>query len=290
MVKSVGSGIKTSSGSVKTAAKSTASSISKSFTSQSGSMVRAGSTLINALARGMNSKANAARTAAKHIASSAASAISGTRSSFYSSGSSAASGFASGISSGSFAAATAARAMASAASKAARDALDVNSPSKVFMRIAKSVPEGFALGVSRNVGMVIDATKSMGGTAITSMKSALTNVGKVIDSDMDINPTIAPVVDLSNVKSGVSAINGMFDKTMSVGAMADANAINMSMNRRVQNGVNDDVVSAIRDLGDAINNSSGDSYTINGVTYDDGSNITDAVKSIVRAARIERRV
>ena len=290
MIKSVGSGIKSSSGSVKSAAKSAASSISTSFTSQSGSMVRAGSTLINALARGMNSKAGAARTAAKHVASSAASAISGTRSSFYSAGSSAASGFASGISSGSFAAATAARAMASAAAKAAKDALDINSPSKVFMRIAKSVPEGFALGVSRNVGMVVSATKSMGGTAITSMKSALTNVGKVIDSDMDVNPTIAPVVDLSNVKSGVGAINSMFDKTMSIGVMADANAINMSMNRRSQNGVNDDVVSAIRDLGNAINDSSGDSYTINGVTYDDGSNITDAVKSIVRAARIERRV
>ena len=290
MIKSVGSGIKSSSGSVKSAAKSAASSISTSFTSQSGSMVRAGSTLINALARGMNSKAGAARTAAKHVASSAVSAISGTRSSFYSAGSSAASGFANGISFGSFAAVVAARAMASAAARAAKDALDINSPSKVFMRIAKSVPEGFALGVSRNVGMVVDATKSMGRTAITSMKSALTNVGKIIDSDMDINPTIAPVMDLSNVKSGVGAINGMFDKTMSVGVMADANAINMSMNRRSQNGVNDDVVSAIRDLGNAINNSSGDSYTINGVTYDDGSNITDAVKSIVRAARIERRV
>ena len=290
MIKSVGTGIKSSSGSVKSAAKSAASSISTSFTSQSSSMVRAGSTLISALARGMSSKANMPKSTAKRIASSAATAASGSRNEFFSAGSSAASGFANGISFGSFVAVVAARAMASAAARAAKDALDINSPSKVFMRIAKSVPEGFALGVSRNVGMVVDATKSMGGTAITSMKSALTNVGKVIDSDMDINPTIAPVVDLSNVKSGVGAINGMFDKIMSIGVMADANAINMSMNRRSQNGVNDDVVSAIRDLGNAINDSSGDSYTINGVTYDDGSNITDAVKSIVRAARIERRV
>ena len=57
-----------------------------------------------------------------------------------------------------------------------------------------------------------------------------------------------------------------------------------------QNGGNDDIVSAIKDLKKSINNLSGDTYQINGVTYDDGSNISNAVKSIVRAARVERRV
>ena len=31
------------------------------------------------------------------------------------------------------------------------------------------------------------------------------------------------------------------------------------------------------------------SYTINGVTYDDGTNVSDAVGSLVRAIKIERR-
>ena len=62
------------------------------------------------------------------------------------------------------------------------------------------------------------------------------------------------------------------------------------MMNRNQNGANDDVVSAINDLGKAISNMSGDTYSINGITYDDGSNITNAVQSIVRAARQERRI
>lgn len=289
MVKSVGTGISSNVGSVRSAAKSAASSISTSFTSQSGSMVRAGSSLISALARGMISKQNLAVSAAKRITSAAANAASNS-SRFSSAGKDAAYGFANGISYGSFAASTAAAAMARAAATAAKNALDIKSPSRVFMRIAKFVPEGFALGINRNIDTVINATKSMGDSTISSMKSALARIGKVVDSAVDINPTISPVMDLSNVKSGIGVINGMFDRTMSVGASVNANAINMSMNNRSQNGVNDDVVSAIRDLGKTINRASGDSYNINGVTYDDGSNIADAVKSIVRAARIERRV
>ena len=62
------------------------------------------------------------------------------------------------------------------------------------------------------------------------------------------------------------------------------------MNQRNQNGVNSDVVSAINKLRKDLGNTrGGDTYNVNGVTYDDGSNISNAVKSIVRAARIERR-
>ena len=52
---------------------------------------------------------------------------------------------------------------------------------------------------------------------------------------------------------------------------------------------NDDLISAINDLKRAINGYSGNEYNINGITYDDGSNISNAVKSIIRAAKVERR-
>ena len=34
----------------------------------------------------------------------------------------------------------------------------------------------------------------------------------------------------------------------------------------------------------------GNTYQINGITYDDGSNVVGAVETLVRAARIERRI
>ena len=59
------------------------------------------------------------------------------------------------------------------------------------------------------------------------------------------------------------------------------------MNR--QNGANDDIISALNKLRGDLGNTKGDTYIVDGVTYDDGSNITDAVKTLVRAAKVERR-
>ena len=42
------------------------------------------------------------------------------------------------------------------------------------------------------------------------------------------------------------------------------------------------------DRGD-LGNIGGDTYVIDGVTYDDGTNVSDAVRTLVRAAKIERR-
>ena len=121
------------------------------------------------------------------------------------------------------------------------------------------------------------------------VKDTVSRIADVINSDIDAQPTIRPVLDLSAVSAGAGAISGMFDMSPSVGVMSNLSSISSMMNGR-QNGGNDDVISAIKDLGTALGNARGDSYTINGVTYDDGSNISDAVKSLVRAARMERRI
>ena len=107
---------------------------------------------------------------------------------------------------------------------------------------------------------------------------------------MDLNPTIRPVLDLSDIQAGANDINGMLDHKNTIGLMTNVNSINSMMNRRNQNGVNDDVISAINDLKNTISASSGNSYRIDNITYDDGSNVANAIESLIRAATIERRV
>ena len=51
-----------------------------------------------------------------------------------------------------------------------------------------------------------------------------------------------------------------------------------------------DIVKAVNDLKAAVLDAAGNTYQINGITYDDGSSIGDAVKTLVNAARIERRI
>jgi hypothetical protein len=62
------------------------------------------------------------------------------------------------------------------------------------------------------------------------------------------------------------------------------------MNSRNQNGANADVVSAINKLRKDVGNMERASYNINGITYDDGSAVSEAIKTLVREVKVGRRV
>ena len=180
--------------------------------------------------------------------------------------------------------------MAEAAVKAAREALKINSPSKVFKEIGSGIPEGFAIGIGMLGNTVRQSVTDMTSTAIESTKSAMSNVLDALNSDMDSQPTIRPVIDLTDVRSGANSINRLFSGSQTVRVQTNLNAINSMMNRRSQNGVNDDVISAIDKLRKDVGNISTPSYNIGGITYDDGSNVSEAIKALIRFAKIERRV
>ena len=247
--------------------------------------------LINGFIGGVESKSSNIGDAFEEAAGSAADGIKtqANYEKFKSAGAYLVDGFAEGISSNTYKAEAQSRAMAQAAATAAKEALDINSPSKVFRNIAYSIPEGFAQGIDRRTGMVEDSITSMATAAVNNTKNVISRIADFISSDVDTQPTIRPVLDLSDVKSGANSINGMLDLNGSVGLNANINAISSMMSNKNQNGVNDDVVSAINKLRKDLGNVGGNSYTINGLTYDDGSNVSNAVKTLVRAANIERR-
>ena len=119
---------------------------------------------------------------------------------FYSAGSYVASGFAEGIAEGQFEAISAAVSMATSAYEAAKKALDINSPSKVFSSLAMSVPEGFADGIYKMQYLVEDSATSMTSKAVDSAKKALSSFNKMGNSN-DRVLTIRPVVDMSDINA-----------------------------------------------------------------------------------------
>ena len=119
---------------------------------------------------------------------------------FYSAGSYVASGFAEGIAEGQFEAISAAVAMATSAYEAAKEALDINSPSKVFSSLAMSVPEGFADGIYKMQYLVEDSATSMTSKAVDSAKKALSSFNKMGNSN-DRVLSIRPVVDMSDINA-----------------------------------------------------------------------------------------
>ena len=180
--------------------------------------------------------------------------------------------------------------MAAAAAAAARANLKIHSPSKVFRDIGKYIPQGFAQGIGMFSSTIRRSTSRMAYSAVNTTEEAMGTLLDLLNGDMDNRPSIRPVVDLSDVKTGIDAISNLFDKQQSVGVMSKLNTLSVRMGERNQNGANDDVVSAINRLRKGLDNlPSGDTYTFGNITYGNESEVSNAVHALVRAAIIERR-
>jgi tape measure domain-containing protein len=249
-----------------------------------------GVTIVKAFVTGIKDTSKNAKEAVTTMVSEAAekAGSSSAYDGFYSAGSYCVDGFAAGISDNDYKAAAKAAAMAEAALQAAKEELDINSPSKVFRSIGKSVPEGFAMGISMLSNEVAGSAKNMAKTAIRGTSDAISRIADAVNSDIDAQPTIRPVLDLSDVTAGADTIGSLFNNRPSVGVTSNIRAINSMMNN--QNGGNDDVVSAINKLRKDLGNVGNTYNSINGITYDDEGVVSDAIETIVRAARRERRV
>lgn len=242
---------------------------------------------------GINSNTSKPANAMKTATSNAVTKVRSYYSSFYSAGSYLVTGFKNGISENTFRAEATAKAMAEAALEAAKEALKEHSPSKAMYEVGDYAGQGFVNGLDAYEDKSYDSGYMMADYARQGLAKAIAKVQSLANSEMDIQPTIAPVVDLSGVTKGSNAIAAMLDQNTTIGAsvsLAGVNSISATMSRNRQNGGFDDVVTAIDKLRKDLSNIGGSSYTINGVTYDDGSAISGAIESIVRAARLERRM
>lgn len=289
LISTLTKGMTSKQGSLRSAASSTVNVISKAFSSEKDTFKTTGVDFISKLTAGMSSKSGTVKSTLSKMISTMVTTTRGYYDNFHSAGSYLVTGFANGISANTYKAKAKAKAMAEAAVKAAKAALDINSPSKVFRAIGSGVPEGFAQGIGMLGSAIKGSVEGMASTAIKGTKAAMARVADAVNADIDAQPTIRPVLDLSDVTAGANRINGMFGMNPSVGLMSRVNGVSAMMNGYNQNG-NLDVISAINKLGKSLANSSGgNTYIVDGVTYDDGSNVTNAVKDIIRYTRIEGR-
>ena len=209
---------------------------------------------------------------------------------FVSAGAQIATGFANGMASMTFFAALKARALAAAAKLAMEDELLIKSPSRVAYWIGGFFGEGFVIALSDYAAKSYAAGSDIASSAKDGLNSAIGKINDLISSDIESQPTIRPVLDLSNVKAGAGAIGELLATGPALNVKAQLGSISSAMSSRAQNGTTNDVISAIDKLRKDLSNVGNTTYTINGVTYDDGSNVADAVGALIRAAKIERRM
>ena len=276
---------------VRTSATKVVTTAKTTIASKKGDFTTAGRALVTSFASGISNASSTASSSAGTMAHNAGvNASNSGYSKFYNAGAYCVKGFAYGIEVNTYIAEQAAYKMGEKAAQAAERAIDSNSPSKVFMKIGAYVPQGFAIGIGSLSDKVDGAATEMAKTAIDGTRSAMSALLDTLNTDMDMQPTIRPVVDLSDVRTGAAAVSGIFGNVQTVGVRSNLNAINLAMNSRSQNRGNDDIISAINKLGDGLANSRGDTYNFGDFTYDDGSNVANAVGELIRYAKIGRRV
>ena len=145
-----------------------------------------------------------------------------------------------------------------------------------------------SVGLDRYSRLAVNSAGDLASNVVDSVRNPLSAVSSILNDDIDVNPTITPVMYLSNVSKGARLLNNMLGNS-SVSVNARSGAIAGSVGKIQNKYDNSDIISALNGLKEQLNNT-GPSYTINGITYDDGSSVSAAVQSLVRAARIERRL
>lgn len=90
------------------------------------------------------------------------------------------------------------------------------SPSKATMRIGAFVGEGLSIGMLSMTSKIERSAEQMAGSSILSVASVFDTIDAALAGDIDFNPVITPVLDLSAVSYGASQINGLLNNDASL--------------------------------------------------------------------------
>ena len=101
-----------------------------------------------------------------------------------------------------------------------------------------------AKGISETSNAPVSAISDVTDDVKSGMQTAVDRIRAAFDSDMNITPTIRPVVDLSGVSEGISAVNGMLPDGLNIGSSA-SKYVPDYLNSSVDNG---DIVNAVTSL------------------------------------------
>lgn len=191
-----------------------------------GEFQTSGSTIMVKFIAGVRSKDSELRTAFTTTLSGSITAIKDYYSQFKSAGSYLVDGFCDGISENTWKAEAKARAMAAAAAEAAEDELDEHSPSKRFYGIGNFAGVGFINALIDNVSKAGKAGQEIARSSIDGLNDIISRIADYVDADMDVQPTIRPVLDLSAVEAGTGRLNTLFSRNQAL-------SVSTGMNDRV---------------------------------------------------------
>ena len=138
----------------------------------------------------------------------------------------------------------------SAGTEITQDTAEIHSPSRVFARIGEYLVEGLIGGITNRSDDASKASADMARGTIQSVSRLISDMSTIIDSDMEITPTISPILDMTNVQNGLNQMDSTLSANRSI-------ALGMSVVSKNQNGLAYQFGDAISKLADANTQSNG---------------------------------
>ena len=109
--------------------------------------------------------------------------------------------------------------------KAIRKALHIKSPSRVFAEIGRYSALGIAKGLSDSSSDVTSAIYGITDDAMVALKTGMAGISDAVTEHIDPNPTITPVLDLSQIHAGAIQIGNILGGSVASASLANASAI-----------------------------------------------------------------
>lgn len=175
-----------------------------------------GQTTMTNLIAGIRTKNQLAKDAFVQIINSCLTAIRNKYTDFYNAGKYLVEGFAKDIDEYTWYAEARARAMARAAAQAAEAELDINSPSKVGYRIGGFFGMGFVNSLIDYTDKSYDAGASVAKSAKEGLRNAVSKISDFIENGIDSQPTIRPLLDLSDVTEGAGRLSALLSRNQAM--------------------------------------------------------------------------
>lgn len=176
------------------------------LTSKKSEFKTAGADLLKSLNSGVSGQTNTVKNQFSTLLSNCIATVRSYYSQFQSAGKYLAVGIANGISANSGSASAAARSLAGNAAKASARRLEEKSPSKVGYKIGDYFGIGFTNGITDNIRNAGISSDALAESATKGLSNAVSKIATLIDSGIDTNPTIRPVLDLTEIQNGSAAM------------------------------------------------------------------------------------
>lgn len=87
------------------------------------------------------------------------------------------------------------------------DFFGIHSPSRVMAGIGEYLSLGLAQGITNETDSVVQGVQDVSDTALSTMMDLAQRVGDIASDDFEYEPSIQPVVDMSDVQNGVDWLN-----------------------------------------------------------------------------------